>query len=60
MFSVIFVLKAGAGDTYFSGKMLGKLARILLIADEVGGVSKQDFDTALGRLYYSLTSLDVA
>lgn len=25
----------GAGDTYFSGKMLGKLARIILIADEV-------------------------
>lgn len=41
---------AGAGDTYFSGKMLGKLARILLVADEVGGVSKQEFDSALGRL----------
>jgi endo-1,3(4)-beta-glucanase len=25
----------GAGDTYFSGKKLGKLARIILIADEV-------------------------
>lgn len=25
----------GAGDTYFSGKILGKLARIILIADEV-------------------------
>jgi hypothetical protein len=28
----------GAGDTYFSGKMLAKLARILLIAEEVGGL----------------------
>lgn len=43
------LIKAGAGDTYFSGKMLGKLARILLVADEVGGVSKQEFDSALGR-----------
>jgi hypothetical protein len=25
----------GAGDTYFSGKMLSKLARILLIAEEL-------------------------
>ena len=25
----------GAGDTYFSGKMLAKLARIILIADEI-------------------------
>jgi hypothetical protein len=29
--------------------MLGKLARILLIAEEVGGVSKKDFNAALGR-----------
>lgn len=27
--------KKGAGDTYFSGKLLAKLARILLIAEEV-------------------------
>lgn len=26
----------GAGDTYFSGKMLGKLARIIQLADEFG------------------------
>lgn len=26
----------GAGDTYFAGKMLAKLARVLIIADEVG------------------------
>lgn len=30
--------KVGAGDTYFSGKMLAKLARVLLIADEVGNM----------------------
>ena len=40
----------GAGDTYFSGKMLAKLARILTIADEIGGVDQQKFDSALGRL----------
>jgi endoglucanase Acf2 len=40
----------GAGDTYFSGKMLARLARILLIADEVGGVSQEDFNDALDRL----------
>jgi endoglucanase Acf2 len=40
----------GAGDTYFSGKMLAKLARIILIAKEVGGVSTNDFSNAVGRL----------
>jgi endoglucanase Acf2 len=40
----------GAGDTYFSGKMLAKLARIILIAQEVGGVSRNDFSAAVGRL----------
>jgi endoglucanase Acf2 len=33
--------KNGAGDTYFSGKMLAKLARIILIADEVKGVDEE-------------------
>ena len=27
--------RRGAGDTYFAGKMLAKLARIIIIADEV-------------------------
>ena len=42
----------GAGDTYFSGKMLAKLGRILIIADEVGVRSNntQRFDRALARL----------
>ena len=48
----------GAGDTYFSGKMLGKLARILIIAEEIGidaddtsgGVTEKDFNEALDRL----------
>jgi endo-1,3(4)-beta-glucanase len=48
----------GAGDTYFSGKILAKLARILLIADETGvdnnggdgKVSTEEFDQALDRL----------
>jgi esterase/lipase superfamily enzyme len=25
----------GAGDTYFSGKMLSKLARIIIVAEEI-------------------------
>jgi endo-1,3(4)-beta-glucanase len=40
----------GAGDTYFSGKMLSKLARILVLANEIGSVEQTDFDNALGRL----------
>lgn len=40
----------GAGDTYFSGKMLAKLARILVVAEEVGGVSDKQFKAALTRL----------
>ena len=44
----------GAGDTYFSGKMLAKLARILLIADESGArhsrATKAAFENALTRL----------
>ena len=40
----------GAGDTYFSGKMLAKLARILLVARDVGGYDQRDFGRALVRL----------
>lgn len=40
----------GAGDTYFSGKMLAKLARILVVAEEVGTVSPDQFNAALKRL----------
>jgi len=32
----------GAGDTYFSGKMLAKLARILLVADELNAICRPD------------------
>ena len=35
LFTLTSNYQIGAGDTYFSGKMLGKLARILLIAEEV-------------------------
>mmetsp|Transcript_7930 Transcript_7930/g.23402 ORF Transcript_7930/g.23402 Transcript_7930/m.23402 type:complete len:1211 (+) Transcript_7930:263-3895(+) len=34
-FKIPDYFKRGAGDTYFSGKILAKLARILLIAEEV-------------------------
>jgi endo-1,3(4)-beta-glucanase len=40
----------GAGDTYFSGKMLAKLARILIVASEVGGVEPEEFQAALDTL----------
>jgi len=48
----------GAGDTYFAGKMLAKLARVLLIADEISeheggedlGVGSPIFEAALDRL----------
>jgi endoglucanase Acf2 len=33
----------GAGDTYFSGKMLAKLGRILLIAEEIGDLCSGHF-----------------
>ena len=32
-----------------TGKMLSKLARIILIAKEVGGVDRVDFNMALNR-----------
>lgn len=34
----------GAGDTYFSGKMLSKLARILLIAEELSEICQGKLD----------------
>eukprot|EP00808_Paulinella_micropora_P016625 g81738.t1 len=43
----------GAGDTYFSGKMLAKLARILMIAHEPqleGQIDQALIDAALNRL----------
>ncbi len=47
--------RIGAGDTYFSGKMLAKLARILLVARDVGGFDQLDFDKALVRLKQGVT-----
>lgn len=40
----------GAGDTYFSAKMLAKLGRILLVAEAIGDVDKDQFNDALNRL----------
>lgn len=43
--------RRGAGDTYFSGKMLSKLARTLLIAEELGyRPNNKSFAGALSRL----------
>lgn len=49
-FAMPFNYQIGAGDTYFSGKMLAKLARILVVAEEVGYTDKAKFDQALARL----------
>ena len=40
----------GAGDTYFSGKMLAKLGRVLVIADEMGMKGSDKFEPALAHL----------
>jgi endo-1,3(4)-beta-glucanase len=40
----------GAGDTYFSGKMLARLARVLVIADEVGLTRTSEFEAAVAHL----------
>eukprot|EP01041_Mallomonas_annulata_P000931 gene931-1807_t len=41
----------GVGDTYFSGKELAKLARIIIIANELGyTLDNIDFQNALNRL----------
>lgn len=36
----------GAGDTYFSGKMLAKLGRIIVIAQELRGLAERPKDDA--------------
>ncbi len=41
---------AGAGDTYFSGKLLARLSRVLLIAEEVGLRQTSEFQDALDHL----------
>ena len=41
-FQIPKYFKRGAGDTYFSGKILAKLARILLIAEEVISLCDED------------------
>ena len=43
----------GAGDTYFSGKMLARMARVLLIAEELSNLCNP---ASHGNLGYSLTS----
>lgn len=43
----------GAGDTYFSGKMLARMARVLLIGEELINLCTSDSPKDLG---YSLTS----
>lgn len=40
----------GAGDTYFSGKLLARMARIVLIADELGLSQTADFAGAVHHL----------
>lgn len=44
----------GAGDTYFSGKMLAKLARIIQISSEVASLSNEKENAKWLKRYYSL------
>lgn len=48
----------GAGDTYFSGKMLAKLGRIIVIAQELRGLAESDdvpdTSTADGKELYHI------
>jgi endoglucanase Acf2 len=46
VFNLPWNYQKGAGDTYFSGKMLAKLARIILIADKLGGVDASLIEAA--------------
>jgi endoglucanase Acf2 len=47
----------GAGDTYFSGKMLARLGRILLIAEEMGELCSST--TAVGHSTANKIALDI-
>jgi endoglucanase Acf2 len=50
----------GAGDTYFSGKMLAKLGRIIVIAQELRGLAERpdnaipDTSTAAGQELFDI------
>eukprot|EP01041_Mallomonas_annulata_P001932 gene1932-3748_t len=55
-FEIPINYRKGAGDTYFSGKMLAKLARILLIGEELGYDSSTSdiFSNALSNLRHGV------
>merc|ERR1719277_2751286 len=42
--------RLGVGDTYFSGKMLARLARLIVIADELGESKEAYFSDMVDRL----------
>ncbi|CAK0798476.1 unnamed protein product, partial [Prorocentrum cordatum] len=42
--------RLGVGDTYFAGKMLARLARLVVIADELGESREAYFSDMVGRL----------
>jgi hypothetical protein len=49
-YSIPMNYQKGAGDTYFSGKMLARLARIILVADRTQAVTQTKLDSAVARL----------
>ena len=49
-FSLPINYQRGAGDTYFSGKMIAKLARIVLIAEEFGSINQTMIAVAKSHL----------
>jgi endo-1,3(4)-beta-glucanase len=46
--------RLGVGDTYYSGKMLARLARLVAIADELGEAKEPYFTRLLARLAKNL------
>jgi len=47
--------RKGAGDTYFSGKMLARLARVVLISNQMGAQFAGKRDAAVRRLAKGVT-----
>ncbi|CAK0889304.1 unnamed protein product, partial [Prorocentrum cordatum] len=42
--------RRGGGDTYFAGKMLARLARLVAVSDELGDAGRPYFEALLDRL----------
>eukprot|EP00930_Biecheleria_cincta_P001210 TRINITY_DN10236_c0_g4_i1.p1 TRINITY_DN10236_c0_g4~~TRINITY_DN10236_c0_g4_i1.p1 ORF type:complete len:875 (-),score=91.36 TRINITY_DN10236_c0_g4_i1:309-2612(-) len=54
LFDLPLNMRVGAGDTYWAGKFLARLARLIVIADELGEAHKPYFDAMVDRLVMRL------